>query len=168
MAKVLVTYYSQSGNTKKVAEAVYGAIQAGKDLAEVETVDSLDGYDLVFLGFPIHAYGPAKPAGEFLQNKAGGKRLAMFVTHAAHEDAPPLLEWLEGCKQAAAGTDLVGFFHCQGELAEDIAGFMSQSGDPGLEAWAKERASTLGQPDQARLERARVFARETVERYLPA
>jgi len=165
MTKVLVTYYSQSGNTRKVAEAIYGGISADKEMEELEKVESLQEYALIFVGFPLHANGPAKPAKDFLENKARGKKLAIFVTHAAHEDSPLLQEWLEACKQAAAGADLVAFFNCQGELADDIAGFMSASGDASLEAWAKERPRTLGQPDASRLELARVFGREALGKY---
>ena len=44
--KVLVAYMSQTGNTKKVAEAIYGAIPQPKEIKRVEDVTSLEGYDL--------------------------------------------------------------------------------------------------------------------------
>ncbi len=165
MTKVLVTYYTQTGNTRRVAEAIYGEIEVSKDMQEMDKVESVEGYDLVFAGFPVHGSIPAKPARDFLETKARGKKLAMFVTHAAPEDSSLLAEWLETCKQAATGADLVAFFNCQGELAAEIADFMSKSGEASLEAWAKERPATLGQPDAARLELARAFARETARQY---
>lgn len=162
--KTLVTYFSQTGNTKKVAEAIYGELKDDKQIQELDKVQSLEGYDLVFFGFPMHGFGPAKPAKEFLVSKARGKKLALFVTHASLEDAPSLPEWLANCKQPAEGADLIGFFNCQGELSEQVAGFMVKSGDPKLEAWGKDRPSTIGQPDAARLEKARTFAREIISR----
>jgi len=48
--KVLVAYMSRTGNTKKVAEAIHGAIPQPKEIRRVEDVTSLEGYDLSFLG----------------------------------------------------------------------------------------------------------------------
>jgi flavodoxin len=61
--KVLVAYMSRTGNTKKVAEAIYDAISQPKEIKRVEDVTSLEGYDLSFLGFPIHGFGPDKKVG---------------------------------------------------------------------------------------------------------
>ena len=64
--KTLVAYVTQSGNTRKVAEAIYGEIPGEKELKELSEVESLEGYDLAFVGFPIIAFGPEKSAREFL------------------------------------------------------------------------------------------------------
>ena len=53
--KVLVAYMSKTGNTKKVAEVIYDEIQGEKEIKTIEEVESLNSYDLAFLGFPIHA-----------------------------------------------------------------------------------------------------------------
>jgi flavodoxin len=161
---VLVTYYTQTGNTKKVAEAIYGEIAEAKEIKELAAVESLEAHDLSFIGLPIMAFGPAKPAKEFLAAHAAGKKVALFVTHASPEDSEPLQGWLAACKEAAADTDLVGVFHCQGELAESIADLLAKSDDPQIRAFADGRSETLGQPDETRLERARAFAREILEK----
>ena len=44
--KVLIAYMSWTGNTKKVAEAIYDAIPQAKEIKQVEDVGSLEGYDL--------------------------------------------------------------------------------------------------------------------------
>ena len=163
--KVLVAYMSQSGNTKKVAEAIFEEIQAEKGLKELSEIEALEGYDLYFVGFPIQGYGPANQVKVFLEQHAAGKDLALFVTHASPEDGDLLPEWLAACRDAAVGANIVGMFNCQGELAQAVADFMKSSGDPQLAAWAEERPDTIGQPDAARLERARVFAREVMGRY---
>ena len=50
--KVLVTYYSETGNTEKVAKAIYDGIQrAEKEILPIEEVASVDVYDLIFCGF---------------------------------------------------------------------------------------------------------------------
>ncbi len=114
--KIIVAYMSQTGNTKKVAEAIFEEIQAEKDIKELKDVDSLEGYDFTFVGFPMHYGGPAKPAKNFLEKHVQGKKIALFVTHATREDSKGLQKWLAKCKKAATGADLVGFFNCQGKL----------------------------------------------------
>lgn len=163
--KVIVVYMSQTGNTKKVAEAIFEEIQAEKELKALDELDSLKGYDLAFVGFPIQIYGPAQPAKAFLEEHAGGKDIVLFITHASPEDDKLLIQWLDACRAAAVGGNVVGLFHCRGELSEKVADMMKSSGDPDLVAWAEERPKTLGQPDETRLERARVFTREFMKNY---
>jgi flavodoxin len=160
--KVLVAYQSVSGNTKKVAEAIYGEINADKELKAISELNGLGGYDLCFIGFPIHAYGPANDTKVFLESNSAGKNIALFITHASHEDEPLIEPWLDACRAAAIGANIVGLFHCRGELAQNVAEMMTGSGDPQLADWAGQREDTLGQPDAERLERARQFAREVM------
>jgi flavodoxin len=163
--KVLVTYVSRTGNTKKVAQAIFDQVKGTKEMKELQQVDTLEGYDLAFVGLPIEAFGPAKPAADFLQKNAAGKKIAMFVTHAAPEDSPDVPAYLNSCKAAAAQANVVSVFDCQGELSEQIADFMTKSGDEKLAAWAKERPLTVGQPDAERLQRAGRWAREVLAKY---
>src|SRR5512137_1891517 len=66
MTRVLVAYMTSTGNTKKVAEAIYGEISAEKEIKPIQEVQSLGGYDLAFLGFPTHGYGPDKKTREMI------------------------------------------------------------------------------------------------------
>ena len=160
--KVLVTDVSRTGNTKKVAQAIFDQVKGTREMKELEQINTLEGYDLAFVGFPIEAYGPAKPAADFLQKHADGRNIALFVTHASPEDSPEMPSYLKGCRAAAAQANLVSVFDCQGELSEQIADFMTKSGDEKLAAWAKERPSTIGQPDATRLQRAGRWAIEVL------
>jgi len=56
--KVLVTYMSQTVNTKGVAEAIFQEIWGEKEIEPIGEVNSLHSYDLAFVDFPIEAYGP--------------------------------------------------------------------------------------------------------------
>src|SRR4030042_5468710 len=73
--KVLVAYMSSTGNTKKIAEAIYGEIAAEKEIKLIGEVEDIGAYDLTFLGFPTHGYGPDKKTKAFLETlcKAGKK-----------------------------------------------------------------------------------------------
>lgn len=162
--KTLVAYLSMTGNTKKVAEAIYNEIPGEKEMKELKDVPSLQGYDLAFIGFPIHASNPASQAREWLEKNSPGHKIALFITHAAPEEAEDLQPMLERCKEAAAEADLIGCFDCQGELAQEIIDFLLKSEDPKRRAFGEYGPRTKGQPDATRLERARAFAREIVER----
>ncbi len=162
--KILVTYMTVSGQTKKVADAIFEVLEAEKEIQPVSEVNGLEGYDLAFVGSPIHRYGLNEKVIKFLEKNGQGRNIALFVTHSMPEGGEPLQEWLDNCKNAADGTHLVGFFNCQGEMSKELADLMEKSGDPQAAAWGKAREKTLGQPDAARLERARAFAREVVSK----
>ena len=87
MTKMLICYYSRSGNTKKMAYLIQkGAMQEDidvetKDVKEVK-VDDLKGYDGIVIGSPTYYGLPAAPVKDLLdksiklhgklQDKVGG------------------------------------------------------------------------------------------------
>lgn len=162
--KLLVTYMSQTGNTKKVAEAIYGEITEPKEIKTLEDIENLDECDFAFIGFPLHAFGPAEPAKKFLEAHSAGKRIALFITHAAPEDSEEVKGWLKASRDAASKADIVNMFDCQGELAQPVIDMLLGSDDPNMRAFGELGPATKGQPDETRLERARAFARETMEK----
>lgn len=91
MKTVLVTYYSRSGNTKKMAELVTKGLAArgiGVDLIPVEEVqiDSLPGYDGFIVGSPNYFGTMAWPIKKFVDEsvkyykKLEGKAAAAFTS----------------------------------------------------------------------------------------
>src|SRR4030042_5608952 len=86
--KILVSYLSQTGNTEKVAGAIYEEASKAheietKKLEEVNP-ENVSGYDFLFIGSPIHAGNLSGAVKDFLgrlQTPSGGK-LAGFLTHA--------------------------------------------------------------------------------------
>lgn len=164
--KTLVAYFSQTGNTKKVAEAIYEEVPGEKDIKALDELEDLEGYDLIFYGFPIQAGNPAKDAGEFLTGKCSGKRLALFTTHGAPEDAERVGPWLDNVRNLVAqeGAELRGLFDCQGEASQQVVDFLLNSDKPELQQYGREAAEAKGLPDAARLERARDFARDIIAR----
>lgn len=70
----LIIYFSATGNTKKVADAIRGALEEAdvpitflevKEAARVELYD----YDLVFLGAPSIEFLPAEPVLRFIKER---------------------------------------------------------------------------------------------------
>jgi hypothetical protein len=147
---ILVTYLSVTGNTKLVAKSIYDEIEERKEMMPLDEVDSLDGYDLTFIGFPIHAE----------------QNVAFFCTHASFADpsAPSSEEQIramvDNIRRAAGEAMLLGAFDCQGELAEDAALKFLHSPDPGMQRYAKVRHLTMGFPSANDLSEAKLFAHD--------
>lgn len=161
--KVLVTYMTKTGNTKKVAEAIYGAIDSEKEIKPIEEVGDIGGYDLSFLGFPIHQEGPDKKTRELLaKHCTSGRNVALFITHASPEDGKELPSWIELFTKEAKAANIVGTFTCQGELAGGVKFMMKLMGKK-YRTWAK-MDNSQGQPDESRLEKARVFAKNVMSK----
>ena len=159
--KSAVVYYTQSGNTEKVARTIACAIEA-ECVAPIAETPDLDAYDLVFVGMPVEQFGAPEVVRQFLAERCAGRRIALFATHAAPDDLTQLEPWLVNCRKAAEGAELVGFFHCQGALAEPVRQAMLASDTPMLQQFAQMAGCADGQPDEAALARAADFARKTV------
>ena len=56
---ILVTFWSQTGNTQKIAEAIYESISCTKELKTFEEVESFKGFDLILS--LIHISEPTRP-----------------------------------------------------------------------------------------------------------
>ena len=161
--KTLVGYISQTGNTKKVAEAIYESLEGEKTIASTNEIESLEGYDLTFIGFPMIQMGPPAGAESFIAEHGQGKKIAMFVTHGAGLGLPSLQGWLQKCRDAAGDAELLGLFSCQGEVSQGVREAMAASGDPKLQMFARMAGLADGQPDEENLERARAFAQGIME-----
>ena len=163
--RTLVTYVSNTGNTKKVADAIFEELPEEKEIKEVsEVTEGLEGYDLVFVGFPINAFGPNPKAREFLEKHTAGFRIAIFITHGAPDEHDDVQTWMEKARRAAAGAEVVGVFNCQGEGDPAVVDFLLKSDDPKLREFGEAAPLTKGQPDESRLEKAREFARKVVDK----
>lgn len=108
--KILVAYYSYSGNTRKVAQEIHKKVggdifeiqvvnayptgyndvveQAKKELADgykpplKGSVKNINEYDVIFIGSPVWWYTMAPPVVTFLsEHNLSGKTVVPFVTH---------------------------------------------------------------------------------------
>ena len=80
--KSLVVYYSESGNTEKVAKAIALAIAGDIKRVEETKPEELANYDLIFIGTPVHGSRPAQKIEDFLDElpELSGKKAAAFCT----------------------------------------------------------------------------------------
>ncbi len=171
--KVLITFFSQTGNTEKVALAVSDEVSGSHDvemkkLEEVDTL-SLSGYEVVFFGSPIHAGGLAGPVKEFLGNLPDnpGFALAGLITHASsayekdnYEKGIQEIEKISNEK----GITYKGCFDCQGKLMEELRPVVQKSKGASDEEWAKIMEETDKHPSEEDLANAREFAGQVISK----
>ncbi len=169
--KVLVTYFSQSGNTEKIAKAIREEASLANDadlkkLADVGT-DAFAGYDFIFIGSPIHASNLAAPVKEFLGNiQAGsGRKMAGFITHFApaypDQDMEGFTEPIKAaCKEK--GIEYKGCFNCQGALAESMHAAVQKKRNFSDEQWKDIVKQMTGHPNEEDAANAKAFSREVL------
>ncbi|MBW1642176.1 MAG: flavodoxin domain-containing protein [Deltaproteobacteria bacterium] len=169
--KILVTYFSQTENTKQVAEAIHQETSQSNevDLKKVEetNADTLSGYDAVFVGSPIHAGGLAAQVKELLEALPQNPKfkLAAFITHASSayekdgfEKGIQSLDEITKSKQIT----YLGSYDCQGRLSEEIQPIVQQSRGESDEEWGKKMAECNEHPNAEDEQKAKEFARKVL------
>ena len=150
--KCIVIYFSQTGNTEKIAKAIQTGVKqaAGNcDLAEIRQADplGLKEYDLIGLGSPVMGAAPAN-VGEFVNKMrfVGGKHIFTFCTH--------------GTSYAWFLSSLYPKFKLRGLT---VIGSADWYGDCVL-LHMVEPYPTAGHPDEIDLQQAEDYGREMVIR----
>ena len=79
--KKLIVYFSDSGNTKKLAEMIQAAV--GGDIMDIKAPKpDFSAYDLIFLGTPNYSATVAGPMADYIKGiDLTGKTVAPFCTH---------------------------------------------------------------------------------------
>src|SRR3990170_5666875 len=82
--RTCVLYFSRTGNTKRMAEAISDSTKAPAfDIASSEP-SVVENYDLLILGTPVEGSRPTKEALAFIERlpKAEGKKAVLFCTYS--------------------------------------------------------------------------------------
>ena len=171
--KVLVAYFSQTGNTEKVAKAIQKEATQGNEveLKKLEEVNPGDiaTYDFVFLGSPLHAANLAAPVKEFLGNIQAGsdQKMAGFITHSAPAYPEQAMDgFTEPIKTACQekGIEYKGCFDCQGFLTETLHEMIKKSQNLTDEQWADRVKQMSGHPDTKDVEKAKAFVKRVLKK----
>jgi flavodoxin len=159
MSKTLVAYFSQTGNTRQVAEAVYDALEGEKQLNSIEDLKDLDldPFGIIFIGFPVHSHSVPFPVEMFLKSLPAGKKIALFSTHGSLTGGRLSREALEHATVATPGMRVLGTFSCRGRVSPQALEILRKS--PEHNAWTDMAASAHSHPDRGDLEEAGIFAR---------
>jgi len=158
MPRILVTYFSLTGNTKKVAEAIYKALDGDKKIEPIDKIESLESYDLVFIGFPVMAHSVPLRVGEFLKKIPAHKQVGLFCTHGSLTGGWLARQAIESAAILASKAKILGTFCCRGKVPLDVLASLSKS--PEHSSWTEMAASASTHPDENDLADAATFARE--------
>ncbi|MCJ7772103.1 MAG: flavodoxin family protein [Desulfobacterales bacterium] len=169
--KVLVTYFSQTGNTKLIADAILQEVSQSNevDLIKIEETDpgTLSEYDAVFVGSPIHAGGLAAQVKELLEALPQNPKfkLAAFITHASSayekDGFDKGIQSLDDITKSKKITYL-GSYDCQGRLSEEIQPIVQQSRGESDEEWGKRMAECNEHPNAEDEQKAKEFAKKVL------
>ena len=179
--KILVAYFTQTGNTKVIAEAIHEEVLSRGNDASLVCVEKLapgklDDYDLVFLGSACHDTDLARPVKSLLSKMTPSPPfcLAGFVTHATYlpqggERQRKLHEeWAGNCKKTFERTcqrksiAWCGYFSCQGAPSAPIEDFIHRKIVMDTREWEEYLNEVRKHPDEADRGNARQFAREVL------
>mgnify|MGYP000801501840 CR=1 FL=1 len=115
MSQIIVAYWSQTGNTEAMANAVAEGIkEAGKDAAVLPisavSMDDLKAADSFALGCPamgaeVLEEGEMEPFVSDLEGFVSGKNIALFGSYG-WGDGQWMRDWVE--RMEAAGAKIVG------------------------------------------------------------
>ena len=157
--KNLIVYSSKSGNTRKLAEAVYDFLPGENVMKSVGENPDPAGYDLVVVGFWLQA-GKADPESyEYLEKLAPAK-LFLFATHGAGIDSPHAQNAMDGAKSLVTSSQVLGTFNCQGEVKEEFLAKV-QKKDP-QPPWLKDAGDAVGHPDHQDIANLQIALEKTV------
>jgi flavodoxin len=160
MTKILVTYLSQTGNTKQIADAIFESLEGDKTIEPVDEVQEIEDYSLIFIGFPVHSHSvPFKIEG-FLRGIPEGKKIALFSTHGSLPGGHLATEALEHAAVIASKAKVLGTFSCRGKVSMSALEVLSKS--PEHKAWSEMAPSSQTHPDEGDLEDARTFAKRII------
>lgn len=180
--KSLVAYFTQTENTKMIAEAIYEVLSAHGEV-KIDTVrrvnlESLNEYDLLFVGAPCHDSDLAPPVKGFLEELPDSSKFKLvgFFTHSTN--MPDGTERNQGLYDQWAGKciptfenackdkniEFLGYFHCPARASEPIEGFIRQQIITDDDEWAVYLPELRKHPDSNDIENAKEFAQEILEK----
>ncbi|MFX1453407.1 MAG: flavodoxin family protein [Promethearchaeota archaeon] len=168
--KVIVAYFTESGNTEKIAKALFDGLETDdKELSPVKNVDftKINDYDLVFLGSPIITGGFAGLYNKIIKELPElTTRIVLFCTHAAPKNYPQL--WEDGFKKFGKklekkGGNILGYFDTQGEQAPKIKELIKKM-DPNYATIARKASD--GHPNEEDIAAAKKFASEIIKKVI--
>lgn len=168
--KILVTYYSQSGNTEKVARSIFGGCTGEEtDLKPIDQVDPSDlkNYDLIFLGSGVYASRVHKSLGDLVSSAEElPAKFLFFCTHASLDSYQDGFKVVKR-KLEKTTSKIIDTFDCMGDnigIPEATTKAMLNRLPPEQRKKAEEYQQRLkGHPDDEDLENARNFAQSLIK-----
>lgn len=169
--KILILYFSQTGNTGRIARAIRDELSSGHDvimksIEETPTPQAAD-FDLLFIGSPCHAGTLAGPVKAFLSELQYGPRFhaAGFITHASpaynRADYENCMAYFSSMFEKKK-VRYHGCYECQGNLTPQLHEFLKKSRNIPDEEWERMVVDMKNHPDETDEAGARQFARDVL------
>lgn len=166
--KLLIAYSSRTGNTKKVAEALYEAAPEGSVLANMNDHPNPNDFALIFAGYWVDRGVPDAKAKAFLRTLTK-KKVVLFQTLGADPKSDHAYTvFANAGTYLSEGNQVVGVFATQGAVDPALVEMMrhmpagSAHNSPQMEATVKEAAR---HPDEEDLNRAKAYMRSVIARF---
>lgn len=172
--KVLVAYYSETGNTEKIARAICEEVSGEHEahLKKIKEVvaDVLNDYDLVFLGSACHSTDLAAPVKRILETlpELPKFKLAGFFTHATTCAGELFNRWASNCivsfekASKEKQIDFKGYYNCQGAPSPPIEEFIKKMILTSTNGWEEYIEEVRKHPSPEDLQKAKEFARKVL------
>ncbi len=168
--KILITYFSNTGNTEKVANAIKESLEGHHvELKKVDNIiaESLKDYNLVFLGSGIYAGKIKKTILDLIKTAdALPPKFVLFCTHASADAYQNGFKMVKK-KIATANSEVIGEWDCMGEnlgIPKDTQIKMMEKLTQEKQDEAKKHMESLkGHPNTEDLEKAKAFAASIVK-----
>jgi len=168
--KILVTYFSQNGNTEKVARSIYEGCQ-GEDVAlkPIKEVDPSDlkNFDLVFLGSGIYASRVNKALSDLVA--AAQELPPKFIFFSTHASKEPYQDGFKVVKsKIGESSQIIDEFDCCGDnigVPEAMRNAMLERLPEDKRKEAEKHQQWLkGRPNEEDLQNAKKFAQSVIKK----
>ncbi|MGP1586650.1 MAG: flavodoxin family protein [Schwartzia sp. (in: firmicutes)] len=161
MKKILIVYSSKTGNTEKVARALFEAGGEDCDLLPVEKAEDTAGYQVVFAGYWVDRGEPDKKMQRFLAERKGEK-IVLFQTLGAEPDSEhAMTSFANAGKYLSPDNKILGIFSVRGAIDPKLIEWMRslpKDNPHGANPASEKRwADAATHPDAADLEATKKY-----------
>ena len=165
--KSVVVYSSRTGNTQKVARAIYEALPEPKEIFSAKEAPDPSAYDFLALGFWVDK-GTANAGSARYMKSVTGKKIGLFGTLGAYPDSDHARQCMEKARQMVQDNEILGEFLCQGKVDPDLIKMMEtkMKNDPHHSMTPERRArleEAAKHPDEKDLADARALFAELAQ-----
>lgn len=145
----IVVYSSRTGNTLKVAQAVYEALPSPRALYSVDEAPDPGAYDFIALGFWVDKGTADEKARRYLKKLKGKPIFFLFGTLGAYPDSDHGKKCMGNVKALAADNQILGTFLCQGRVDPEMIKWMEENlQDDPHHAMTPERRARLREAER--------------------
>lgn len=165
--KALVVYSSLTGNTKKLAEAIYSEINIEKDICKSNEDFNIDDYDYIVAGYWVNKGICDDKVKEILE-KCHHKNIILFGTLGAAENSAYYDSIKKRIEELVPEENkIAGHFLCQGKINEKLTErykemLKSNPNDEHIIEQLKNHEAAKSHPDDKDICNVKIFIRNCI------